>query len=193
MRTPERSRLQTVSAFRQSRPSILAFWLGLAGGSGALIGCHRSATGQADQAAPSADAVKQSFAGLRKQFDDLQQSVADLGKDVEAIPAATPGFPQLRVKFYELEEARGVTNAKVTMLSDRLDAALRSGKRQELTQVSSDISKASADADKIGQLYIKLLHQVMAYRREVERHQRALAVYGAAPAPAESQHPSSTP
>jgi len=153
----------------------LIFLLGLAAGGGPSVGCHRPVADQAGQAGPNPDSVKQSFAGLEKQFSDLQQSFSNLSQDVEAIPANLPGYPQLRAHFYAVEEVRGVTDAKVTMLSGRLGSALRSGKPDELRQVSNDIDKASHDGRQIGALYIKLLHEVMAFRRVADERKSALA------------------
>jgi hypothetical protein len=166
---------------------MIAFWLGLVAGNGSLGGCHRSAADQAGQGAPNPESVKQSFAGLEKQFGDLQQSFSDLSKDVEAIPANLRGYPQLRAHFYAVEEARGVTDARVTMLSGRLESAVRSGKPEELQQVSGDIDQASTDARQIGALYLKLLHEVMAFQRVADQRKQALAASSAAAAPANTK------
>jgi len=130
-----------------------------------LLGCHRGGAGSGSGAAPAPEAVKQSLAALKKDFGDLQQRFADLGKDVEALPADLPGYPQLRATFYGSEEARGVADARVTLLSDRLDAAVASGRGADLLQVSREIEQAEAQAREIDQLYLKLLHQVLAFQR----------------------------
>ena len=160
--------------------------LGLAAG-GWLVGCHKTAADRAGQAGPNPDSVKQSFAGLEKQFGDLQQSFSNLSQDVEAIPANLAGFPQLRAHFYAVEEVRGVTDAKVSMLSGRLESALRSGRRDELQQVSNDIDKASSDGRQIGALYLKLLHEVMAFQRVADQRKPALAASTDRPPPAKSK------
>ncbi len=149
---------------------------GLAAG-GALVGCHKRAVDhQAPaQAGPSPEAVKQALAGVRGQFDGLQARSADLAKQIEAIPADLPGYPQLRASFYAFEEARGVTDAKVTLLAGRLDAALKSGQPGELQQISDEIARASQDASRIDQQYIKLLHGAMAFERADERRKPAPA------------------
>jgi hypothetical protein len=172
---------------------MIVVWLGLAAGGGPLVGCHRNAADQAGQGGPSPDAVKQSFAVLKKQFGDLQQSFSSLSEDVEAIPANLPGFPQLRAHFYAVEEVRGVTDARVAMLSGRLESALRSGKRDELQQVSNDIDRASNDCRKIGALYIKLLHEVMAFQRAAEQRKPALAAASETPSPAKTKQSKSKP
>ena len=165
--------------------------LGLVGGGSSLVGCHRAAVDKTEQAAPNPDVVKQSFATLRKQFSDLQQSFSNLSKDVEAIPADIPGYPQLRTHFYAVEEVRGVTDAKVSIISGHLESALRSGKGDELQRVSNEIDKASNDCRQIGQLYIKLLHEVMAFQRAADGRKQPLAASGAAPVSAKTKPPKS--
>jgi hypothetical protein len=169
-----------------SRLRSLTFWVGLAAGGAPLSGCHRTggdnAGPNAGQAAAAA-AVKQSYADMTKQFNDLQQRFADLGKQVEAIPADLPGYPQLRASFYGAEEARGVTDAKVTLLAGHVDAASASGKPDQLQQVSTEIAKAQDDARQIDQLYLKLLHQALAFQRAADQRTEALAAAAAPPPP----------
>jgi hypothetical protein len=172
---------------------MTVFWLGLAVGGGAPMGCHRRAADEAGLAGPNPEMVKQSFAGLQKQFGDLQQSFSNLSQDVEAVPANLAGYPQLRAHFYAVEEVRGVTDANVSMLAGRLASALRSGKRDELQQVSNDIDRASNDCRKIGALYLKLLHEVMAFQRAAEQRKPALAASSGAPSPAKTKQSKSNP
>src|SRR5579863_6312244 len=144
-----------------ARRLIVTLLLGLIAGGAPLGGCRKGPADRAAQAGPSSDSVKQSFDALKKQSDDLEQSFSRLTKDVEAVPTDLRGYPQVRARFFEAEEARGVTNAKVTVLSGRLESALRSGKRDELQLLSNDISKTSGDVRQLGEIYLKLLHQVM--------------------------------
>jgi hypothetical protein len=177
MRAPNGSRL-LISWTKGSR-LMIALSLGLTAGS-SLVGCHKIAADKTEQAAPNPDSVKQSLAALKKQSNDLQQNFSNLSKDVEAIPADMPAFPRLRSHFFEVEEARGVTDAKVTILGSQLDAALRSGKPEELQQVSNGIDKTSNDLQKIGALYMKLLHEVMAFQRLADDRKQALAAAASA-------------
>lgn len=170
---------------------MIALSLGLAGGGSSLVGCHNVAADKTEQAAPNPDSVRQSFATLKKQSNDLQQNFSNLSKDVESIPADMPAFPQLRSHFYEVEEARGVIDAKVTILSSHLDSALRWGKPEELQQVSNDVDKTSNDIRKIGALYMKLLHEVMAFQRSADDRKQALAAANAAHPPAKTKQPKS--
>jgi len=200
MRAPNRARVR-----------FLTLSLALAAGGGSLVGCHKAAP---DQPAPPAEpaqaavpppappqeqspllpepeptppALKKAYADLKKQYGDMQQSFSDLSKDIEAIPPDLAGFPQLRSNFYAVEESRGVAAARVTMISDRLDAALRSGKPDQLQQVASDIGKASNDGRRLGEMYIKLLHGTMAYQRAGDRRKEAVAASPAAPAAAKAK------
>ncbi len=201
MRAPNRDRLRFVTLS-----------LALAAGGGSLAGCHKPAAEQAaqpsqpEQAAQPApppkepevvmpdppatpEGLKKAYADLTKQYADMQQSFADLSKDVEAIPTDLQGFPQLRANFYAVEESRGVAAARVTMLGSRLDAALRSGKKEDLQQVATGIGKASNDGRKLGEMYIKLLHGTMAYQRVVDHHKEAVAASSAPATPAKGKHP----
>jgi hypothetical protein len=173
------------------RPSrlIVTLSLGLIAGGAPLVGCHKRPADKGEQAGPSSDSVKQAFEALKKQSDDLEQSFSRLTKDVEAIPADLRGYPQLRTRFYEAEEARGVTNAKVTMLAGRLESALRSGKRDELQQLWNEIAKSSGDVRQIGEIYIKLLHQVLAFQRVADERKEALAASSATPSSAKIKKP----
>ncbi|HXU62803.1 MAG TPA: hypothetical protein VN962_13930 [Polyangia bacterium] len=189
-----------------SRLRMVTLMLGLMVGGGGLLGCHKTApepTAQAPAAAPPApeppspplppgppatpQGLKDGLAKVKSQFDGLQHRSADLAKQIEDIPSDLQGYPQLRAAFYAFEEARGVTDAKVTLLSGRVDAAVKSGKPEELQQASQDIARASLDASLIDQQYIKLLHGAMAYERAAERQKEPVAASNAAPAPAKAK------
>ena len=177
MRAPDGYQLRIASRL------MVTLTLGLIAGAGSMVGCQRTAAKKTEQAAPNADSVRRSFADLKKQFADLQQSFSDLSKDLEAIPADLPGYPRLRASFYQTEEARGVTDAQVTLLSSRVTLALSSGKPEELQQIATDIAKASNDGRQLGELYLKLLHQVMAFQRVADQRKEALAPSSAVPPP----------
>ncbi|HVT09295.1 MAG TPA: hypothetical protein VHO67_17665 [Polyangia bacterium] len=134
-----------------------------------VVGCHRGGAGAGTEAAPAPEAVQQAFARVKKQFGDLQQRFADLGRDVEGLPADLPGYPQLRAAFYAGEEARGVTDARLTLLSDRLDAAVASGRAANLRQLGKEIEQAQGQAREIDRLYLQLLHQVLAFQRAAQQ------------------------
>ncbi|HXJ19208.1 MAG TPA: hypothetical protein VMT03_03170 [Polyangia bacterium] len=177
-----------------SRLRLVTLSLSLMVGGGPLAGCHKQppvgqpAQGQAQGPAPDPEAVKQSYAALKKEFADMQQSFTDLSKDLESIPPDLPGYPQLRAVFYATEESRGVTDAKKTILGDRLDSALRSGKPDDLRQVAAAIEDTHNTGRKIGEQYLQLLHQVMAFQRVGDQRKEALAAANAAAHPAKTKH-----
>jgi hypothetical protein len=142
-------------------------------GAASFAGCHRTtATGPAEPA-PDGDAVKKSLAALKTQLGELKTRFSGLRKEIETIPPETPGFREARAKFYATEEARGITDAKVTLLSSRLDATLASGNRDELRQVSKEIGDTYGEIGQINDLYVKSLHQVMALQRTALREKDA--------------------
>jgi hypothetical protein len=168
---------------------IARFLLVLAGPA-SLAGCHRSAADKAAEAAPSADAVKQSLAGLKGQLGDLEAKFTALREQVEAVPQDLPGFRELRAKFYGIEEGRGVMDAKLSLLAGRLESA-SAEKRAELQQIAKEITDTYNDIRQIEQLHVALLHQVMAYERLAAREKQAAAEATPAPAPTPAKNPRS--
>ena len=132
---------------------------------GSFVGCHRKTTDAAREPAPDGDAVKRSLAALQTQLGELKTRFTGLRKQFETIPPDLPGFREARAKFYATEEARGIMDAKVTLLSNRLDAALSSGKRDDLRQVAKEIGDTYGEVGQINELYVTSLHQVMALQR----------------------------
>lgn len=68
-----------------------------------------------------------------------------------------------------------MADARVTLLSDRLDAAVASGRGADLQQLSKEIEQAQGQAREIDQMYLKLLHQVLAFQRAGDRSAGAAA------------------
>ena len=154
----------------------------LAAAAGSLAGCHKK------EPSVNADALKQSLAGLSSQFAELKKRYMDLRERVETIPVDLPGFQDARARFYAAEEGRGVSEARVTVLQSQLEAAVSSGKNEELEQIAKDIPAAQDSIRKIDEMHTKLLHQMMSFERMAEQRKRdmaaAAAEQAAAPAPA---------
>lgn len=131
-------------------------------GAGLPAGCHKKAH---DHAQLDGQSVQQSLANLRSQFGALRERFGDLRQRIASIPSDVPGFPEARARFYAAEEARGVAEARLAWLSQRLDAALGAGKRDELEEVSKGIAASYDDVRKIDEFHTKMLHEVMAIRR----------------------------
>ena len=163
---------------------IVPLLLAVIVGAGSQAGCHKQAPDKVN-----GDSVKQSLEGLSKQFAELKTRFMDLRERVESIsPADPPGFNDARARFYAAEEARGTTEAKVAWLTGRLDAALSSGNRDELQQISNEIAQSQVDIGKISELHVKLLHQIMSLERAArDEAAAAAAVPSPTPAPAKTK------
>jgi hypothetical protein len=162
-------------------------FLAIVVGAGSLAGCHKPGPEKVN-----GDSVKQSLEGLRKQFAELKTRFMDLRGRVESIPPADPpGFNDARARFYAAEEARGTTEAKVLWLTGRLDAALSTGNRGELQQISDEIAQSQVDIGKINEVHVKLLHQIMSLQRLArDEGAAAAAVPSPAPTPAKTKRSS---
>jgi hypothetical protein len=166
---------------------IVPLLLAVVVGAGSQAGCHKQAPEKVN-----GDSVKQSLEGLRKQFAELKTRFMDLRERVESIPPADPpGFNDARARFYAAEEARGTTEAKVAWLTGRLDAALSTGNRDELQQISNEIAQSQVDIGKISELHVKLLHQIMSLQRLArEEGEAAPSLPSPTPTPTKSRRSS---
>jgi len=125
--------------------------------------------------AANAEAVKQSLAALRKQFDELKTKFMALREKVETIPPHLEGFNDARARFYAAEEGRGVTDGKTAWLASRIDAAVSAGNDEELQAISKDIAATYDDIRRLDETYIKLLHQMMSFERTANKEKQAEA------------------
>lgn len=141
--------------------------LSLLAGAGALSGCQKGSVDKAKQAAggPDGNSVRQSLEGLKPKLGAQDTRFAALRKQVEAIPYDLPGFGEVRAKFYATEEGRGIMGVKLTWLSERLDAAMKSGRREELEKVSKDVEKTHDEMRQIDQLGLEFIHQLPMFER----------------------------
>jgi len=147
---------------------VIARWLSVPGVAGLFVGTGLSPACQkhaVDNARLDGQSVEQSLAALRPQFAELKNRFKDIRRRVESMPPDVPGFAEARVGFYAAEEARGVAEARIELLSNRLDAAVSSGNRDHLQEVAKEIASSSDDIRKIDGLHTKLLHEMMAFER----------------------------
>ena len=142
----------------------LAFLLGLAG-AGAIAACHKSAPEIAEEGVPTSAAIKQSLYGLDSKRVAQEKAFSALRKRVEALPPDLPGFRASRARFYAIEEGRGVMNAQVTLLASRFERESSAGNHEGLRQISREIVGTNDDLLRVDQLYVALLHQMMAFER----------------------------
>jgi hypothetical protein len=148
--------------------------VGLVGASSS-VGCHKTTPDKVGDAAPDGDSVKKSLAALRSRVGELQAKFSTLRKQVEAVPPDLPRFREVRANFYAIEEARGITDAKVTLLSGRFESASTSRQGEELRQISKEIAETYDEIRQIDQFHIAVLHQVMAFQRLARRETGAAA------------------
>ena len=134
-----------------------------------ITGCHKHGGSAAADPAP----VKKSFDDLNGRLKALEAQFGDLRKKIDTIPADLPHYRETRETFFATEEGRGVMDAKMTLLSTRLDAATASRKAEELQDLSKEIATTGNSVAQIEQLYVTLLHQVMALQRMAEKQQEA--------------------
>ncbi|WP_437676910.1 OmpA family protein [Sorangium sp. So ce131] len=138
--------------------------IGLQLGAGSLVGCRKDSP-EKTEVAPSKDSVKQSYEGLKTQFSGLTTKFADMRKQIEALPPDLPGLGEVRGKLFTAEEVLGVTGAKLTWLSGRLDAALQAEKGDELQQVSKEIAETADEIRQIDRVSLEVSHQLLPLER----------------------------
>lgn len=134
-------------------------------GAGSLAGCHKTTQEKVGEAAPNGDAVKQSLDGLKRQLGGLEARFSALREQVEAVPPDLPAFREVRATFYAIEEGRGISDAKVMLLSSRLEPALTSGTPEELRQLAKELADTFDELRQIDHLHVAVLHQVLAFQR----------------------------
>jgi len=135
-----------------------------------MAACHKGG-GAASEA--DAAAGKRSFDDLNGRLKTLESQFGDLRKKIDTIPAELPNYQEARGTFFATEEGRGVVNAKMTLLSTRLDAAMASRKPEELQELSKEIATTTTSVNQLDQMYVTVLHQVMALQRMAEKQQQA--------------------
>src|SRR4029077_1557959 len=104
--------------------TLLAGFLGAA----ALAGCHGSATNKAGKDATNEATITRSLDGLQSQSGQQESKFAALRKQIETVAPELPGFSRVRAQFYSTEEARGIIDAKVTLIASRLASASELGR-----------------------------------------------------------------
>jgi outer membrane protein OmpA-like peptidoglycan-associated protein len=158
--------------FVGSRLRMVPLLMSLLAGAGSLAGCHKDKAADKTNKAASADeeaSIRQSLEGLKPRLSAQDAKFVALGKQVEALPSDLPGYGEVRAKFYATQEGRGIMGVKLTWLSERLDAALKSAKREDVDKVSKDVTKTYDEVAQIDQIHLELLHQLAQLERMAAR------------------------
>lgn len=172
--------------FVGSRLRTMLLLLTLVVGALPSAGCRKKAAeANKAQVALNGDSAKQSLAALKPKLDALTAKFADLHKQIDPLPPDLPGFGEVRAKFYNTDIGMGVMGPKLTWLSERLDAALKSGNSDELKQVTADITRTHDELAQIDRIALEVLHQALPFQRMAKLRTNAEGS-GAATPPASS-------
>src|SRR6186713_931046 len=112
---------------------------------GSLLGCRKETATKAHKPAVtnpaelqrSAAQAKQALEGLKPQLSALNTTLAELHQQYDPLPAGLPGFGETRGKFYATAEGLGMMNASLPWLSERIDAAVKSGDGEALAAIAN--------------------------------------------------------
>jgi hypothetical protein len=135
-----------------------------------LPACHKDkAQGEKKTTGiPGANSARQSLEGLKPKLSALNTKFAALHKQIDPLPPNLPGFGDVRAKFYNTDIGLGVMGPKLSWLSGRLDAAQKSGNREELQQVTKDIEHTHEELAQIDRIALEVLHQALPFQRMAE-------------------------
>jgi uncharacterized membrane protein len=150
----------------------LTFVVAFLGGA-PLAGCHKVAADRAAEAALNRAAVIRSLDRLERKLGELESRFAALRTQVEAVAPDPAGGSQLRAQFYSTEEARGITNVKVTLIANRLASTAVSRRPDELRQISKDIAETYDEIRQIDELQTSLSNRAHALQRVGGRNDEA--------------------
>ncbi len=120
-------------------------------------------------------------ARAQSQLGQLEAKFAVLRKQVEAVSPDLPGLSQVRALFYSTEEARGITDVKVTLIANRLASASGSRRPDELGKISKDIAETYDEVRQIDELHASLSRRVGALQRAGGGHNDTTPVAGSPP------------
>lgn len=155
--------------FAGTRLRMMAFSLSLVA-AGSLLGCRKDEVQATKKPVGvlNGDSAKRSLEALEPKLSALNGKFAALHKQVDPLPPNLAGFGELRAKFYNTDIGMGVMGPKITWLSGRLDAALQSGDRDELQQITQDIARTHEELGQIDRIAVEVLHQVLPFQRMAE-------------------------
>jgi hypothetical protein len=156
----------------------MPFWLALLV-AGSLLSCRKETAGKANKPAVtnpaelqrSAARAKLALEGLKPQLSALNTTLAELHQLYDPLPPGLPGFGETRGKFYATAEGLGMMNASLPWLSDRIDAAVKSGDGEALTAIASDINHKYDEVRQVDRITLELRHEVLPFKNKVEDFQ----------------------
>jgi outer membrane protein OmpA-like peptidoglycan-associated protein len=163
--TPKKPRVRGIVGHLRIFPVVLSLLLP----GSALVSCSKKEAPKPDPAevAPSKEALKQSYDGLKPQLEQQVALLAGVRKRTDLLPSdeQLPGLVPLRAKLHSVEEVLGVTSAKVGWLAGELETATSAGKSEELLKVSKQVSATVDDLRDINRVGTELAHQLVPFER----------------------------
>ena len=130
--------------------------------------------GEGDQQVQKA---RQSLEQIKAAVTQAQKATADVRARFNALPEDLPGLETVRSKLFAVEEVMGVENGRVQWLTRELDAAVASGKDDQIKKVSATISEVVEGSKTYGKPVLELLHELLPFERTAAQI-RALADAG---------------
>ena len=118
---------------------------------------------------------------LNSQRGQLNAQFRDLRRQIETVPPDLPGFAEVRTRFYAVEEARGVTDFKVTLLRERFASATAAGQPEQLRQIAKEIAETHDEIRQLDELHASLQRQVRAFLARAPAQGQVEAVTAAHP------------
>lgn len=121
--------------------------------------------------------ARQSLEQIKVAVAQAQKATADVRARFTALPEDLPGLEAVRSKLFAVEEVMGVENGRVQWLTRELDAAVASGKDDQIQKVSATISEVVEGSKTYGKPVLELLHELLPFERTAAQI-RALADAG---------------
>ena len=121
--------------------------------------------------------ARQSLVQIKTQVAEAQKATAAVRARFSALPEDLPGLDTFRSKLFSVEEVMGVENGRVQWLSGELDAAVASGKQEQVQKVSATIGEVLEGSKTYGKPALELVHELLPFERTAAQI-RALADAG---------------
>lgn len=142
-------------------------------GSGSLGACQKGSaeksgaeTGRAPEAlVQKANAARRSLEALKPLLGVVHDKYSALREQFDVLPPDLPEFGETRGEFYAATIGVGTLSAKLSWLSDQIDAALKSGDSTALDDIVGDIARTRTQIDQADQLALKMQHRVLPFKQ----------------------------
>ncbi len=147
-----------------SRARVVLLLLSVAFGAMSLPTCK----GKKDESKREVEQAKalasQHYEEFKTQVGKLQTATSNLRARFKTLPEDLPGLQEIRSKLLSVEEVLGVEDARVRWLSGELNAAVATGKKEQLQKVSDTISVSiDHDANEVGKALLDLTHKLLPF------------------------------